>query len=161
MAVPTHYAALSGYLGEHVRAEAHALQAYENLLEDRADDVASYLINLVLSDEKRHHQMFADMQGTLERSIQWREVKSHVPSGHITGDLDALLATTEELLRLEKADLKSLRQLRRTWQRAKGERKLWALLVRTAEMDTKKHIHVLGYLRKLLNDASRQTGSSS
>lgn len=157
MAVPTHYAALSDYLGEHVKAEAHALKAYEDLLKDRADDVATYLVNMVLSDEIRHHQMFADMQGTLERSLQLREVESFVPSARITGDVEALRATTEELLRLEKADLKELRQLRRTWARAKGDRKLWALLVRTAEMDTKKHIEVLSYLLKLLNDAARQT----
>ncbi|MCE9623285.1 MAG: hypothetical protein K8R99_13160 [Actinomycetia bacterium] len=150
MAVPTHYTALSGYLGEHVKAEGHALKAYEDLLKDRPEDVASYLVNMVLSDEKRHHQMFADMQGSLERSIQWREVESHVPSIRITGDVSALLATTNELLRLEKADLKDLRRLRRTWARAKGERKLWSLLVRTAEMDTKKHIEVLTYLRDLL-----------
>jgi hypothetical protein len=147
---------LSGYLGEHIKAEAHALQAYEDLLKDRNDDVASYLINMVLSDEVRHHQMFADMQGSLERSIHWREVESFVPSTRITGDIAALLATTEELLRLEKADLKRLRNLRRTWDRASGDRKLWALLVRTAEMDTKKHIHVLSFLRKLLHDASRR-----
>lgn len=157
MPVPTHYAALSGYLGDHVKAEEHALKAYENLLKDRTDDVATYLVNMVLSDEMRHHQMFADMQGTLERSIQWRDVESYVPSARITGDVAALLATTEELLRLEKADLKELRRLRRTWARAKGDRKLWALLVRTAEMDTKKHIEVLSYLLKLLKDAGRHT----
>ena len=69
MAVPTHYAALSSYLGEHVKAEEHALKAYQDLLIDRAEDVATYLVNMVLTDEVRHHQMFADMQGTLERSI--------------------------------------------------------------------------------------------
>lgn len=153
MAVPTHYVALVAYLGEHVKAEAHALKAYEDLLKDRPDDVANYLVNMVLSDEKRHHQMFADMQGTLERSIQWREVASHVPSTRISGDVSALLSTTTELLRLEKADLKQLRRLRRRWARAKGDRKLWALLVRTAEIDTEKHIEVLSYLRELLKDS--------
>lgn len=159
MAIPTHYVALSSYLGEHVTAEEHALKAYEDLLKGRKDDVASYLVNMVLSDEKRHHQMFADMQASLERAIHLREVESAVPSSRISGDVDELLATTEELLRLEKADLKELRRLRREWARAKGERKLWALLVQTAEMDTKKHIHVLDYLRRLLEDAKRDSSA--
>jgi len=155
VAVPTHYTALSSYLSEHVKAEDHALKAYEDLLRDRADDVASYLVNMILSDEKRHHQIFADMHGSLEHSMRLRDVESVVPPARITGDVAALLATTKQLLRLEKADLKELRRLRRTWARATGDRKLWAVLVRTTEMDTKKHIEVLSYLLKLLKAAGR------
>lgn len=153
MAVPTHYAALSEYLARHIAAEGHALTAYENVLSGRPDDVASYLVNMILDDERRHHQIFADMQGSLERSLHWRDVESFVPSTRVGGDVGALLATTEELLRLEKADLKHLRRLRRKWARAQGDRQLWAVLVRTTEMDTRKHIAVLKYLRKLLAHA--------
>ena len=138
------------YLGDHVKAEEQALQAYHDLLKDRTDDLATYLVKMIVSDERRHHQMFADMQRTLESYMHWRDIEPHVPPIRITGDTNALLRATEELLRLEKADAKELRRLRRSWHRATGERKLWALLVSTAEIDTKKHIRVLRYLRTLL-----------
>ncbi len=86
MALPTHYAALSSYLGDHVTAEEHVLRAYEDLLRERSDDAAS-----------------------------------------------------------------------RTWRTAKGERKLWAMLVRTAEIDAKKHIRVLRCPRTLLREAPHRS----
>ena len=71
MTVPSHYEALSEYLGRHVAAEEGALHAYEQALEGRVEDVASYLIGMILADEKRHHEIFLQLQNTLESSIQW------------------------------------------------------------------------------------------
>jgi hypothetical protein len=79
-----------------------------------------------------------------------------VPSTRVEGDVTELLETTEQLLALEQADAKELRALRKQWAREPGERRLWALLVETAELDTEKHIRMLKYLRGLLRDATSQ-----
>ena len=160
MAIPTHYSALSAYLGQHVESEEHALHAYEELLENRPNDIASYLMRMILRDEAHHHQMFADMRETLENRIHWRRSESEVPSLRIAGDVNALLAATDSLLRSERADLRELRRLRRTWRRSADERRMWGLLVETAWLDTKKHIRILRYLRGLLVDARRQADRS-
>ena len=160
MAVPTHYAALSTYLGQHVEAEEQALRAYEELLANRPNDIATYLMRMILRDEAHHHQMFADMRETLENRIHWRRSESEVPSLRLTGDVDALLVATDSMLRAERADLKELRSLRRTWRRSTAERRMWGLLVETALLDTKKHIRILRYLRALLLDAKKSPTAS-
>ena len=154
MAVPTHYRALSAYLGEHVEAEEHALRAYEKVLEDRPDDVVRYLVGMILADEKRHHEIFRELQNTLESRMRWQEVGPAVPAPRVEGDVTELLETTERLLEFERQDARELRALRRKWERQPGERQLWALLVGTAELDTEKHIRMLRYLRDLLRDAA-------
>jgi rubrerythrin len=156
MTIPTRYEDLSSYLGDHIEAEEHSLRSYEELVEGRGDDAVSYLVRLILADEERHHEIFTDIQATLEGRMHWRNPESHLPSLHLAGDVDALLATTVELLRLEKADFRELRRLRRAWRRKPGERGMWALLVGTAELDTKKHIRILRYVRSILRDARRQ-----
>ena len=157
MAVPTHYEALSAYLGEHVEAEEHALSAYESILEDRPDDVVSYLVGMILADEVRHHEIFREFKNTLDSRMRWHEVEPSIPSPRVDGDVAELLATTEKLLEFEREDAKELRALRKKWERQPGERQLWALLVGTAELDTEKHIRMLKYLRDLLRDASPAT----
>ena len=154
VAVPTQYEDLSAYLGQHVQAEEGALNAYKAALEGRPDDVISYLVGMILEDEARHHAIFSEFQNTLESRIQLRSIEPIVPSTRIEGDLTELLGTTEQLLALERADVKELKALRKQWAREPGERRLWALLVETAELDTEKHIRILKYLRRLLRDAA-------
>lgn len=155
MAVPTHYEALSDYLGRHVRAEQGALDAYAAVLEGRPDDVASYLIGMILADEERHHEIFLELQNSLESRIQWRDIEPSVPPLDVEREsAAALLETTEELLALEHEDAKELKALRKQWSREPGERQLWALLVETAELDTQKHIRILRFLQGLLRDAA-------
>ncbi len=155
MAVPTHYEALSDYLGRHVRAEQGALDAYAAALEGRPDDVASYLIAMILADEERHHGIFLEIQNSLESRIQWRDIEPSVPPLEVAREsATLLLETTEELLALEREDARELKALRKQWSREPGERQLWALLVETAELDTKKHIRILEFLRSVLHDAA-------
>ncbi|MGI9644606.1 MAG: hypothetical protein ACR2O6_04770 [Ilumatobacteraceae bacterium] len=154
MAVPTHYQALAAYLGEHVDAEEHALTAYEELLEGRPDDVVTYIVGMILADEERHHEIFGEFRDTLTSRMRWEQTERVMPSTRIDGDVTELLRTTEELLSFERMDAKELKGLRKRWERQPGERKLWALLVRTAELDTEKHIRMLEYLRDLLRDAA-------
>lgn len=155
--IPTQYEALSDYLGQHVQAEEGALSAYKAALEGRPDDIVSYLVGMILEDEARHHAIFSEFQNTLQSRIKWRSIEPIMPSTRVEGDVTELLETTEQLLALEQADAKELKALRKQWSREPGERRLWALLVETAEFDTEKHIRMLKYLRGLLRDAaSRQ-----
>jgi len=57
-AIPSDYVGLSRYLQHHIDAEQSALDAYENLVADRDDDMISYLIQTILRDEARHHELF-------------------------------------------------------------------------------------------------------
>lgn len=155
MAIPTHYIELSDYLADHLATETGALDAYERALEGRPEDAASYLIRLILADERRHHQLFAEIRNSLESTIAWQNIEPRLPSSRVSEEgRSELLAATERLLELETEDARSLRQLRRTWARRGGDQRFWSLLVETAEFDTKKHIAILCFLRELLDDAT-------
>ena len=151
MGVPTHYTGLSSYLETHIEAEHDILLAYEKVAEEHPDDVAGYLLNMIVADEKRHHEMFGDMQRRIDNQIQWRTDGSGVPSLSIDGDRADLMATTRTMIDTEQHDLRELRTLRRSWRRSEGERALWADLIRAAELDTKKHILLLRRLLQILN----------
>jgi hypothetical protein len=152
--VPTHYADLANYLGDHVETEAKALGTYERLIEERQDDVVGYLISMILEDEKRHHQMFFDMRETLLAAMQWREPEGGIPRMRIKGDVDRLVEVTSELLDRELDDERELKRLSKEWSSQRGDRALWGLLVSTAQLDTKKHITILRYLLAELKKAS-------
>jgi len=150
--IPTNYVALSEYIGEHLRTEQGALDAYSRLIEDRPDDAITYLIRTILKDEARHHEIFAEILNSLESIIRWEDITPRVPSARVQPEnKEELLETTDRLLELEREDLKELKQLRKAWKKSGGELGMWALLVETAELDTEKHIRMLKYLKELIS----------
>ncbi len=155
--VPTDYVGMTKYLKGHLETEQGALEAYTTLVESRPDDIISYLIRTILADEERHHALFGEILNSLESKIGWKDVEPRVPSLSSTiNDREALLATTDELLALEREDAKELKTLRKTWRQAGGEYGLWSMLVEGAELDTEKHIRMLKYLRRLIVEAGEE-----
>ncbi len=154
--IPTHYGALASYLRNHLRAEQEALDAYQRVIDDHPDDdIISYLIRMILDDESRHHKLFTEILNSLDSKIRWEDISPRVPPQRMPiYDRDELLATTNHLLELERTDAKELKRLRKAWARDGGEFGLWAVLVKSAELDTEKHIHILRYLRRLITESS-------
>jgi hypothetical protein len=153
MTVPSRLDALSDYLEGHLRTESKAIDSLAALVEGRPEDVASYLIGLILDDERRHHEIFGRIRNSLESTIQWRDIEPNVPTSLPTAaDAARLLAATERLLEMEKADEVELVELRKRWEHDGAEHELWAVLVEVAELDTRKHIRLLSHLRDTLRD---------
>jgi len=97
--IPTHYAALASYLENHLRTEQRALDTYQRVVDDRPDDIISYLIRMILDDELRHHGLFTEILNSLESKIRWEDISPRVPTLRAPiCDHDELLATTGELL---------------------------------------------------------------
>jgi len=160
--VPTDYVGMTKYLRGHLETEQGALEAYASLVDGRPDDIISYLIKKILADEERHHALFGEILNSLESKIGWKDVEPRVPSLRATvHDREALLATTDELLAVEREDAKELKALRKTWRQARGEYGLWSMLVEGAELDTEKHIRMLKYLRQLILEASEEETAGS
>ena len=144
---------LTVYLKRHLEAEQEVLEAYQRLVDDRPDDIISYLIRTIVMDESRHHELFTEILNSLQSKVRWEEMSPRVPPmpAHIE-DGTALLEATDHLLEIEQDDAKELKRLRKAWAKSDGERGLWALLVGGAELDTERHIRLLKYLRRLLSD---------
>jgi rubrerythrin len=142
---------LLDYLGDHMDKEREALRRYGALAADEPDDRIRYLLQMILEDEVRHHQLFAEIVNALRSELEQREQSPRVPSGRgvrRNGDHEALLKETEALLELEKDDVRVLRRLDRQL-RAVADTSWWAVLLEVMVLDTKKHVRILETVRDL------------
>jgi rubrerythrin len=140
---------LVAHLDDHMDTEREALRAYRDLAEKASDERVVLLVRQILDDEIRHHQQFADLRDAL--LIEMRGGRRS--DGRRTRNTEALLDKTEELLELEKGDIRQLRGLAREFRKVE-DTKWRALLVESMELDTRKHIKLLEGVRELLRESS-------
>lgn len=140
---------LIGHLTRHMDNEREALRAYGELAAG-ADDRVGVLIRQILDDEVRHHVQFAELRDALRAEVERRPSPNGGPRA--TADARVLLDKTEELLRLEKHDLKELKRLAKVLREV--EDTAWrAVIIESMELDTRKHVRLLEGVRDLLRQA--------
>ena len=136
-------------LERHGEAEGAVLDSYQQVAERRSvDDAIQYLVGLILDDEQRHHEVFAQMANRI-RSFMWEvPVEPSLPVMPKRSDPD-LLTETQRLLAFQKRDAKELRGLRKTL-RNSSKASLDPLMVELMLHDTAKHIAILAYIKSHL-----------
>ncbi len=131
------------WISRHGREEGALLQRYEHFAREAPSPVTRYLVHLILEDERRHHQVLAEIAHT----IAWGSLMSVEPAlprmVEGAGD-DELVAQTRELLASEKKDRSDLRRLRRRLRTYTGT--IWPFLVDLMLDDTDKHMRILRYV---------------
>jgi hypothetical protein len=140
---------LAEHLDRHLEEERSILERYETFLEQVQDEHVGYLLRLVLDDERRHHRILDEIANRVCGDAALAELPGSVPRIAHPTDPDqraAILEATEEFLDLERADYVALRDLRRRF-RPLRDTTLLALLVELMELDTKKHVRILEFLR--------------
>jgi len=133
----------------HVREEVGFLDAYEALVADSEDESVRFLLELIVADEHRHHDLFSSMA---EASVG----EDTLP-GAPRISVDAarlLLEPTTRFLEAEHEETRKLAALRRELKPVRTDT-LWPLLVELMEFDTAKHVRILEYLRDRLAEAAR------
>jgi rubrerythrin len=134
-----------------VREETEFLDAYSELVDGVDDEAICLLIRLVLEDERRHHAMFEDMTKAILGEDGSATLQPPRPTPE---DARRLLGPTERFLEAEEDDRARLRKLRRELRPMRDDT-LWPLLVELMEIDTAKHVLILGYLRRQLREAAK------
>ncbi len=129
----------------HVREEGEFLLAYEALVASSDDESVRFLLELILGDEHRHHDLFMSMA---DASVG--EAPFPGPPRLSRETARALLEPTERFLAAEKEESKKLAALRRSLKPAGGGT-LWPLVVELMEIDTSKHVRILEFLRDRLS----------
>jgi rubrerythrin len=140
--------ALANHLSWHMDTEREVLREYGRFAEEVSDERLRYLINLVLDDEVRHHRVFTELVNWLRAETETREVPGpRVPDDMPTHeDRGAILAKTKHLLEVEREDAKELKALRREIDKVE-DTAWWDILIEAMELDTKKHIKILEFIR--------------
>jgi len=132
-------------LQDHMDSEREALTRYGQLAETAPDGHVRFLMQLILEDEVRHHKLFAEMTEHLRREMDQRG-EPDLPDLRRTMDADALRAETKDLLALERADLKELKDLRNEVTKV-ADTRWWSALIDVMDADNRKHIAILKFVR--------------
>jgi len=137
----------------HVREEARFLEAYEQLCAGVEDPGARFLIELILEDERRHHGIFERLAASARSDTEASSPPIPRPS---RDEAESILEPTKRFLDAEIEDRTHLRELARQLEGA-GDN-LWSLLVELMDLDTRKHVRILEYLRDRLEEAAGGSG---
>jgi hypothetical protein len=140
---PEWWAEVSHEFQAHVREEAQFLHAYRELAEGIQDEGVRMLVELIVEDEERHHALMARIAAAARGDFGQDAMAAPALSAD---EVARLLPPTEQFLAAEREDRRRLRELARTLRPLKDEN-LWPLLVELMEMDTRKHVRILEYLR--------------
>ena len=132
-------------LARHGQEEGRILAEYERVAASTSDPAARYLVDLVLADERRHHQTLVE----IATSMAWDTldtVETSVPplGWHVD---EELLAASRRLREYEDEDKRELQALRRRL-RPFEQTTLWGLLVDLMILDTEKHATIMRFLEK-------------
>jgi rubrerythrin len=138
--------ALAAHVAEHIEQERDLLQRYEALAVAAEEEHVRYLIGVIAEDERRHHRILADILNRIAGDAVFREVPDSVPRLAPAHDREALTATTDELLAIEHSDLREIKRLRREARPLRATT-LLDVLLEVMELDTRKHIRILEFLR--------------
>jgi len=136
------------YVSGHVATEGAILNEYQLLAEDpTASPAFRYLANLILADERRHHQLFNDLAESIRQMAECRLEDEPIPSLRgLRSDRERIRVATEQMLAAERADAKELKQFAKQLKEVR-ETTLWVLLLDLMQDDTAKHIKILSFIR--------------
>ena len=133
---------LVNHLTAHLDTEREVLRSYAALAENAEPAHVRYLMQLILADEVRHHQLFGEMLNTLRAEMDQRDITPRLPHFRPAQVSDELLLETRRLLQLEQRDSQELKRLKRQLEQVDDTR-WWSVLVDVMRLDTKKHILLL------------------
>lgn len=143
---------LHHYVTQHVQIEQGLLENYISAAQGSDSKALRYLVNLIIQDEKRHHQMFGEFAAALEHGLNWTSGDAEIPAmDFYKVDSDKLQVVTDLLLENEMNDLKDLKYLHKMVKHA-SDATLWDLIIQTMQRDTEKHIAILSFIKSHLHD---------
>ncbi len=135
------------YLIEHMRNEGALLEEYVRSTQGTESKALAYLVDILATDERRHHQWFADLALALKGDVELAGGDPVVPRLDLhLHDRRRTERVIEGLLQAEEHDRHELKKLRKQL-RDVEDTTLWALLVDLMQLDTEKHIMMLRFAK--------------
>ncbi len=137
------------HLSTHVERERGLLQEYRAAAQTSPSKAMRYLVNLLVEDEIRHHQIFKELAESLKAEAELAGREPSIPYLDLNqaANREAVLDLTDQLLEKELEDAQELKRLAHELRSVK-DTSLWGLLVDLMQRDTEKHIAVLRFAKK-------------
>lgn len=138
----------------HESDEARWLAIYRKLAHESEDPLIRFLLNLIIADEERHHEIICHIVSGLQNELAWtRSEKGVVKSADQDKQVKDFLETVERLLVVERDGIGEYEKLVKT---TEGFRQgLFGMLCKSMIHDSLKHIDILGFLKLKLREQQR------
>ncbi len=138
----------------HESAEERWLTVYKKIAGESDDPITRFLLNLIIADEERHHQIIGRMISSLKDDLAASGVTR--PSGvNAKAKMRAkeLTQAMDRFLEVERHGIREYKKLIKASERF--HQKLFGLFCRAIIQDSMKHIDILQFLRSRLRAAQR------
>ena len=139
---------LYDHVAAHVASEVEILESYAELAtDDRLSPAFRYLAQLILADERRHHEMFKELAASIEHTSQLDVEGAPLPPvAGLRADRDRVVELTRRLIEMEEHDARELKHLSKELKDVR-DTTMWALVVDLMRDDTEKHLKILRFMR--------------
>jgi bacterioferritin (cytochrome b1) len=139
-------------LEAHEYQEGMFLKRYKDLATKSDNRVVKLLLEMVVSDEERHHAVTRAMASTLRGDLNWTRPEDALRGLDDLGvNKEKLLDLTEDFITIEKEGINEYRSLIKE---SRGYyRDLFVLLFRSMIRDSEKHVEILEFLHDRLKEA--------
>jgi uncharacterized protein with von Willebrand factor type A (vWA) domain len=135
----------------HEEEEKEFLHQYKEIAGKSKSRFVKFLLQLIISDEEKHHLVTHAMVSTLQGSLRWTQPADAIGSLHeAEEEKDELLKLTQAFIRLEKKGVKEYKKLNKECR--DYYHGLFGLLLDTMIQDSDKHIRILQFLQKKLKE---------
>ena len=138
----------------HESDEARWLAIYQKLAHESEDPLIRFLLNLIIADETRHHEIICHIVSGLKDELAWTSSKT-VAANRREQEKGAkdFSETVERLLAVERDGIGEYEKLIKTTEGFHQD--LFGMLCRTMIQDSLKHIGILDFLKLKLREQQR------
>jgi hypothetical protein len=135
------------YLVEHMAHEGAILEQYVAAADQSPSKALTFLVNIVVEDEHRHHRWFNELLSSLRSQAVLADEDLAIPLVDLHRSGPEMVRVTEELIANEERDASELKQLRKEMKDLEGN-SLWPLVIDLMQRDTEKHLALLHFAHK-------------
>lgn len=151
------FSSVQGLMNEfqlHASQEERWLSNYKEVAKQSSDPLIRFLLDLIVGDEERHHELTSRMIAKLKDELALtREQAAQRRAGESGEKRKRLLKAVEDFLDAERKGIKEYERLKRM---SKGMyRDVFGLLYETMIYDSHKHMGILEFVRNKLTESAR------
>jgi rubrerythrin len=138
----------------HAGHEEKWLSSYQTSAKEASDPLIRFLLELIVADEVRHHELTKRMITKLKDELTWTRAEGLSRRVYEKSEKRGpLLASVERFLEAEHKGIKEYERLKKESQGL--YRDVFALLYTTMIHDSHKHIGILEFLRRKLKEGGK------
>ncbi len=136
----------------HESEESKFLRQYKEVAVTTQNRMIKFLLQMIISDEEKHHAITHAMAATLKGDLNWTNPDDALRGlDNLDEEKGRLLGLTEDFIGVEKRGIKEYKELIKS---SKGYyRDLFVVLFESMIRDSEKHIKILEFLRLRLKEA--------